>query len=93
MGNLPNATEMMRKDCFMASVNLKYGCYSAPVVISDKKYLLFQFEGISYKHACLPNGLFSVPRMFAKFLKPVLSAPRKKVHQAINYLDDIFIVG
>ena len=84
MENLPNASEMMRKDCFMASINLKDGCYSAPVVIS---------EGISYKHACLPNGLSLVPRIFAKFLKPVLSAPRKKVHQAMNYHDDIFIVS
>ena len=31
--------------------------------------------------------------IFTKIMKPILSALRKKGHQLMNYLDDIFIVG
>ena len=54
---------------------------------------MFQFEGIQYKYACLPNGLSTAPRIFTKLMKPVLPSLRKKGHQVMNYFDDFFLVG
>ena len=54
---------------------------------------MFQFEGIQYKYACLPNSLSTAPRIFTKLMKPVLSSLRKKGHQDMNYFDDFFLVG
>ena len=54
---------------------------------------MFQFEGIRYKYVCLPNGLSPTPRIFTKLMKPVLSSLRKKGHQVMIYLDDLFFLG
>ena len=67
--------------------------YCVPVAIVDQKYLMFQFERIRYKYVCLPNGLSPAPRAFTKLMKPALPSLRKKGHQVMNYLDDLFLVG
>ena len=40
MDNLKTALNMMRQNCFMASIDLSDGYYSAPVALTDQKYLL-----------------------------------------------------
>ena len=93
MGNLKTALNMMRQNCFMASIDLSDAYYSVPVALTDQKYLLFKFEGQLYKFVCLPNGLSSAPRIFTKLLKPVFSALHKQGHQILGYLDDSFLMG
>ena len=93
MDTLNTALDMVRKNCYMASIDLTDAYYSVPVATVDQKYLMFQFEGIRYKYVCLPNGLSPAPRIFTKLMKPVLSSLRKKGHQVINYLNDFFLVG
>ena len=77
---------MMRQDYYMDRIDLTDAYYSVPIGFSD-------FEWMKYKYECMLNGLSSAPRIPAKFLKPVLSALRKHGHQAINYLDNSFLVG
>ena len=91
--NLKSALNMMRQNCFMASIGLSDAYYSVPVALTDQKYLLFKFEGQLYKFVCLPNGLSSAPRVFSKLLKPVFSALHKQGHQIMGYLDDSFLIG
>ena len=93
MDTLKAALGMVAKNGYMASIDLTDTYYSIPVAIVDQKYLMFQFEGIQYKYVCLPNGLSPAPRIFTKLMKPVLSFPRKKGHQVMNYLVDFFLVG
>ena len=93
MDTLNTALGMVRKNCYMASIDLTDAYYSVPVATVDQKYLMFQFEGIRYKYVCLPNGLSPARRIFTKLMKPVLSSLRKKGHQVMNYLDDFFLVG
>ena len=88
MDNLHTALSMVRKDCYMASIDLTDAYYTVPVCITDKKFLIFCFEGCLYKYVCLPNGLSSAPRIFTKLLKSVYSALRKQGHQIMGYLDD-----
>ena len=93
MDTTNTALDMVRKNCYMASIDLTDAYYSVPVATVDQKYLMFQFEGIRYKYVCLPNGLSLAPRIFIKLMKPVLSSLRKKEHQVMNYLDGFFLVG
>ena len=46
MDTLYTALGMMRKNCYMASIDLTDAYYSVPVATVDQKYLMFQFEGI-----------------------------------------------
>ena len=77
---------MMRQDYYMDRIDLTDAYYSVPIGFSD-------FEWMKYKYECMLNGLSSAPRIPAKFLKPVLSTLRKHGHQAMNYLDNSFLVG
>ena len=85
---LKTALNMMRQNCFMASIDLSNAYYSVPVALTDQKYLLFKLEGQFYKFVCLPNGLSSARRVFTKLLKPVFPALHKQGHQIMGYLDD-----
>ena len=49
MDNLKTALYMVRKDCYMSSIDLSNAYYSIPVAICDQKYLMFQFAGQLYK--------------------------------------------
>ena len=93
MDNLKTSLNMMRQNCFIASIDLNDAYYSVPVALTNQKYLLFKFEGQLYKFVCLPNGLSSAPRIFTKLLKPVFSALHKQGHQIMAYLDDSFLMG
>ena len=44
MDNLKTAPNIMRQNCFMASIDLNDACYSVPVALTDQKYLLLKFE-------------------------------------------------
>ena len=57
MDTTNTALDMVRKNCYMASIDLTDAYYSVPVATVDQKYLMFQFEGIKYIYVCLPNGL------------------------------------
>ena len=74
--SLNTALDMVRKNCYMASIGLTDAYYSVPVATVDQKYLMIQFEGIRY--VCPPNGLSPVPRIFTKPMKPLLSSLRQK---------------
>ena len=76
MDTLNTALGIMRKNCYMASIDLTDAYYSVPVATVDQKNLMFQFGGIRYKYVCLPNGLSPAPRIFTKLMKPVLSSLR-----------------
>ena len=36
---------IVRKDCYMSSIDLRNAYYSVPVAICDQKCLMFQFAG------------------------------------------------
>ena len=93
MDTLSTITQIMKENCFMASLDLKDAYYCIPVAPQDRKYLCFQFNKVLYRYTCFPNGLSSCPRIFTKILKPALSTLHKKGHIVTAYLDDIYIQG
>ena len=93
MYNLQTALSMVRKDCYMSSIDLSDAYYSVPVTICDQKYLIFQFAGQLYKFVCLPDGLTPAPRLFSKILRPVFAALHKEVRDIMGHLDDPVLFG
>ena len=93
MDNLKTSPNMMRQNCFIASIDLNDAYYSVPVTLTNQKYLLFKFEGQLYKFVCVPSVLSSAQRIFTELLKPVVSALHKQGHKIMGYLEDLFLMG
>lgn len=93
MDTIDTVINLMRPDCFMASVDLSNAYFSIPVAKAHRKYLRFEWCGELFQFKVLPNGLSSAPRMFTKVLKPVYAHLRQMGHVATGYIDDTFIMS
>lgn len=72
MDTLQSILNLVTKDCYMASLDLKDAYYSVAISMDYRKYLSFRWRNKLYRFTCLPNGLASCPRIFTKLLKPAL---------------------
>ena len=89
MDNLSTALGMVRKNCFVASIDLTNAYFLVPLAITDQNIFCLNFsDSYIYIYVCLPNGLSSAPRIFTKILKPVLVWD-----PIMGYLDGSFLVG
>ena len=93
MDTLHSILKLVKKDCWMASVNLKDAYYSYPVAKEHQKYIKFFWNKKYYKFTCFPNGLACYPRQFTKLMKPVFSTLRKEGHISASYIDDTYLQG
>ena len=93
MDTLHTITKLIRKDCFMASIDLKDAYYSVPISRKDRKYLQFLWQDTLFQFTCLPNGLSCAPRKFTKLLKPALSELHLRGHISSAYIDDMYLQG
>ena len=62
MESVQTALHLMKKNCFMGSIDLCDAYYSIPISQQHQKYLKFCWQGQLYQFTCLPNGLACVPR-------------------------------
>ena len=93
MESLAFAVQLMRKNCYMASIDLTDAYYTVPVAPEHRKYLRFMWGGKLFQYTCLPNGLSSAPRYFTKLLKPVYGTLRSQGHLNVGYIDDSYLQG
>ena len=93
MDSLHTIAKLIRKDCFMASIDLKDAYYSVPISRKDRKYLRFLWQSTLFQFTCLPNGLSCAPRKFTKLLKPALSELHLRGHISSAYIDDMYLQG
>ena len=93
MESLAFAVQLMRKNCYMASIDLTDAYYTVPVAPEHRKYLQFMWGGKLFQYTCLPNGLSSAPRYFTKLLKPVYGTLRSQGHLNVGYIDDSYLQG
>jgi len=77
----------------MATIDLKDAYYSVPVNVNHRKYLRFIWKNQLFQYTCLPNGLSSAPRIFAKILKPVYATLRSQGFENVGYIDDSYLQG
>ena len=92
MNNLKIGLFMVRKDCFMCTIDLSDAYYSVPVAIIDQKCLMFKFASHLCKFVYLRFGLTLAPRLFTKVSKPLFAALHKERHDIMSYLDE-FCLG
>ena len=91
MENAITAMQMIRKGCFMASIDLRSAYYSVPIKEEFRKYLKFIWRGQLFQYTCFPNGLSNCPRYFTKLMKPVYAFLRCKGHISTAYIDDSYL--
>ena len=83
MESIPNVLNVIKKDAFMASIDLKDAFYSVPVVAHHQKYL----------STYMPNGYGPAMRIFTKITKVPFSALRIQGHTSVAYVDDSYLQG
>jgi hypothetical protein len=93
MDSLSTAINLMNKNCYFASINLKDTFFSIPAKESDRKYLRVTWNGTLYQFTYLAQGLSTCPRVFTKIMKCVFSDLRKKGHCNTGYIDDSLLIG
>ena len=85
--------KLIRKDCFLATLDLKDAYLLLPVNKQYRKYLRFVFEGTLYEYNAMPFGLNFAPLIFTKLMKPILCFLREKGYISVLYLDDFLLFG
>lgn len=93
MESLRSAINMMRKDCYLASVDLSDAYYSISVREQDRKFLRFFFDGIKYQFTALVMGYSCSPRVWTKLMKPVFAFLRARGHLSVYFIDDSCLMG
>ena len=91
MENAVTAIQMMRRGCFMASIDLRSAYHSVPIKKEHRKYLKFIWRGQLFQYTCFPNGLSNCPRYFTKLMKPVYAFLRSQGHISTAYIDDSYL--
>ena len=85
--------QLVKQDCYMATLDIKDAYYSVSILSEHTKYLKFIHKGKLYKFMVLPNGLSPGPRKFTKLLKPPIAVLRKDGVTISIYIDDIILMG
>jgi len=85
--------DLLQPGDWMTKIDLKDAYFAIPVSPSDRKFLKFQWQGVTYRFNCLPFGLSSAPWVFTKTTKPVVTFLRSIGLRIIIYIDDILILA
>ena len=89
MESLQDITNLITRDEWLSSVDLKDAFLTIPLQNKYRKYFLFQHEGILYDVYGMPNGFGPEIRIFSKQLKPAFSFLRHNGYIYI-YISGIF---
>ena len=87
------ALNLVKRNCYMASCDLRHAYYSVPIFKEQRKFLRFISKGKIYEFTCFPNGLALAPRKFTKLLKPVYAKLRQMGHSNSGYIDDSLLLA
>lgn len=93
MEDLRTVMRLLRKDMYLASIDLKDAYFIVPVHEAHRKFLRFSFQNNLFEFTCLPFGLASAPYVFTKLIKPVIQYLRSNEILCVNYLDDLLIMA
>ena len=93
MERLESAMQLMTKNCFMGSIDLRDAYYSVRIHPESRKYLRFIWRDKLYQFTALPNGYSAAPRLFTKLLKPIYAKLRSEGYISVAYIDDSYLQG
>ena len=90
MDSINTILNLITKDIFMASIDLKDEYYSVKISENFQRYLKFEFLYKLYKFVCFLNSLAPCPRTFTKITKvPPCNLGLRKIVVS-GYIDDHF---
>jgi hypothetical protein len=84
---------LIKKNSWLASIDLKDAYFHVPMNPSFYKYLRFAFDNQMYQFKVLPFGLSTAPRIFTKMLAPVVGYLHQLGIYLYPYLDDCLLVA
>ena len=90
---LSDVFKTIKKDVWMASVDLKDTFFIVPVHIPHQKYFKFGWFQNFCKFLGMPNGYSDAMRIFTKILKPVFGHLRNQGHISVIFVDDSYLQG
>ena len=76
MDSLQSVLNIIRPNCWMASVDLKDAFYKVPIHPDHQKFLKFKWQEHCYTFRGMPNGYSEAMRVFTKLLKSPFSILR-----------------
>lgn len=91
--DIRTALKLLKKNLFLAKIDLKDAYYSVSIHKDFRKYLCFQFDGKVYQFTVLPFGLSVAPYLFTKLMNPLVSKLRSQGIVCIYYLDDWLLMA
>ena len=92
MDSIQNVLNVVKKDAFMPSIDLKDVFYSVPVAEHHQKCLKpFSNEYLKFKY--IPNGYGPAMRIFIKITKVQFSVLRMQGHTSVVYVDNSYLQG
>lgn len=90
--NLQFALQLIEKNDFLTSIDLKDSYFSISINPDFQKYLTFRWKENLYSFTVLQFGLASAHRVFAKLMKPVFAAFRA-YNIKCYYIDDSLVIN
>ena len=75
------AMAMFEKGEWVFSFDLKSGYHHVDVAQHHRKYLGFEWGGVTYTFVVLPFGLSSAPYGFTKMMRPLVRLWQSKIRQ------------
>ena len=93
MDTFESAVNLVKENCFMASIDIRHAYHTIPIALEHQKYLRFRWKGKIFQYTCLPFGLSSAPRIFTKVLKPIFAKLRTLGYLNMTYIDDVLLFG
>ena len=93
MDDIKTIINMVTRNCFMATIELKDAYYSVVISRQFQKFLKFKWKDKLYCFTCFPNGLGSCPRKFTKLNKVPITTLHFENVPLSGYIDDFFTKG
>ena len=93
MESLTDVFKTIRKDVWVASIDLKDAFFTVPVHISHRKHFKFEWFQNLYKFLGMPNGYSDSMRIFTKIRKSVFGYLRNQGHISVIFAYDFCLQG
>lgn len=93
MDTFEKVLNLITKDVFMGSIDLRHAYYSIGIAKEQQKYFRFKFRNQLYQFTACPNGLACLPRLFTKLMKPIYAKLRSQGYVNSGFIDDSILCG
>ena len=93
MESILDVFKIIKKDVWMASVDLKDAFFTIPINEAYQKYFMFEWLEKNYKFIAMLNGFSDAMRVFTKVSKPVYAYLRQQGYMSVIFVDDSYLQG